>query len=102
MTPDERADEELSFSSAMEQLEGILKGIEDEEIDIDVLGRELERAAGLLELCREKIRRAEVEVTQIVQSLEETAAEDEREEQESEEPEAVPEPDESGEEELPF
>ncbi len=66
-----RPDEELSFSAAMEELERILQGIEDEEIDIDVLGRELERAAELLELCRAKIRRAETEVSQIVQGLEE-------------------------------
>jgi len=65
-----RSEDEPSFSKAMEELERILKGIEDEEIDIDVLGRELERAAGLLELCRTKIRRAETEVSQIVQGLE--------------------------------
>ena len=39
-------------------------------MDIDQLAAELERAAGLLELCRGKIRKAELEVTQIVQTLE--------------------------------
>jgi exodeoxyribonuclease VII small subunit len=67
----ERNGDELSFSEAMEELERILRGVEAEETDIDVLGAELKRAAELLELCRTKIRRAEVEVTQIVQSLEE-------------------------------
>lgn len=61
----------LSFREAMEELEGILERIEGEEIDIDRLAEELRRAAQLLELCRGKIRKAEVEVTQIVQSLEE-------------------------------
>ena len=69
MSEEKQDGEELSFSEAMSELEGILKGVEDEEIDIDVLGKELGRAAVLLELCRDKIRRAEVEVTQIVQSL---------------------------------
>jgi exonuclease VII small subunit len=50
--------------------------VEGEEIDIDELADELKRAAGLLELCRRKIRRAEIEVTQIVQSLEEPAGPD--------------------------
>jgi exodeoxyribonuclease VII small subunit len=59
------------FREAMTELEGILERIEGEEIDIDRLAEELRRAAWLLELCRGKIRRAEVEVTQIVQSLEE-------------------------------
>jgi exodeoxyribonuclease VII small subunit len=60
----------LSFRDAMEELEGILERIEGEEIDIDRLAEELRRAAQLLDLCRGKIRKAEVEVTQIVQSLE--------------------------------
>jgi exodeoxyribonuclease VII small subunit len=60
----------LSFREAMEELEGILERIEGEEIDIDRLAEELRRAAQLLEVCRGKIRKAEVEVTQIVQSLE--------------------------------
>jgi exodeoxyribonuclease VII small subunit len=61
----------LSFREAMAELEGILERIEGEEIDVDRLAEELRRAAQLLELCRGKIRKAEVEVTQIVQNLEE-------------------------------
>ena len=41
------------------------------EIDIDDLADELKNAARLLEICREKIRKAELEVTQIVQALDE-------------------------------
>lgn len=63
----------LGFREAMDELEGILERIEGEEIDIDRLAEELRRAAQLLDLCRGKIRKAEVEVTQIVQSLEEPA-----------------------------
>jgi exodeoxyribonuclease VII small subunit len=59
-----------SFREAMDELEAILERIEGEEVDIDRLAEELRRAAQLLEICRGKIRRAEVEVTQIVQSLE--------------------------------
>ncbi|MFL6199459.1 MAG: exodeoxyribonuclease VII small subunit [Thermoanaerobaculia bacterium] len=66
----------LSFREAMEELEGILERIEGEEIDIDRLAEELRRAAQLLDLCRGKIRKAEVEVTQIVQSLEEGGGEE--------------------------
>jgi len=67
---------EPSFRDAMDELEGILERIEGEEIDIDRLAEELRRAAQLLEICRGKIRKAEVEVTQIVQSLEEPGAAD--------------------------
>lgn len=70
--PQMNAPENLSFREAMDELEGILERIEGEEIDIDRLAEELRRATQLLDLCRGKIRKAEVEVTQIVQSLEET------------------------------
>ncbi len=60
------------FRQAMEELEGILQSIEGDAIDIDQLARELRRAAQLLDLCRGKIRKAEVEVTQIVQALEDS------------------------------
>jgi len=63
-----------SFRASIDELESILERIEGEEIDIDRLGEELRRATYLLELCRGKIRKAEVEVTQIVQSLEEPEA----------------------------
>jgi exodeoxyribonuclease VII small subunit len=58
-----------AFAEAMRELEVILRRIESEEVDVDALAGELRRAAQLLEVCRTKIRRAEVEVTQIVQRL---------------------------------
>lgn len=63
-------DEELGFTAAVQELERILAGIEGEEVDLDRLSSELERAAQLLDLCRGKIRKADLEVSQIVQKLE--------------------------------
>ena len=71
---------DLRFGEAIEELEGILSQVEAEEIDIDELAERLEKAAELLELCRSKIRRAEVEVTQIVQALQEAELEADEEE----------------------
>jgi exodeoxyribonuclease VII small subunit len=68
--PVESQAEEPSFSAALAELEGILRRIEAEETDIDHLAEELQRASQLLEICRGKVRRAEVEVTQIVQRME--------------------------------
>jgi len=73
--------EEIRFGEAIEELESILNRVEAEEIDIDDLAEELKKAAELLEVCRGKIRKAELEVTQIVQALEE----DERDEDEQDE-----------------
>jgi len=80
--------EPLGFGAALEELEEILQRIEGEEIDIDDLAAELKRTAELLDLCRGKLRRAELEVTQIVQSLEkERAPEDDEPEEETDEDE---------------
>jgi len=73
--------EEIRFGEAIEELEGILHRVEAEEIDIDDLAEELRKAAELLEVCRGKIRKAELEVTQIVQALDE----DEQDEDEQDE-----------------
>jgi exodeoxyribonuclease VII small subunit len=61
---------EPGFTEAIRELEAILARVEGEEVDVDRLAAELARAAELLDLCRGKIRRAELEVSQIVQRLE--------------------------------
>ena len=68
------AKRETGISEALEELEAILRRVEAEEIDIDSLAEELRRAAELLEVCRGKLKKAEVEVAQIVQSLEDEEA----------------------------
>ena len=80
MSAKKKVAEDLRFGEAIEELESILSQVEAEEIDIDELADQLKMAAELLELCRSKIRRAEVEVTQIVQALEEAETEAEQEE----------------------
>ncbi len=71
----DQEDLELTFGEAISELEEILQRIEAEETDIDELAGQLKRATGLLDLCRGKIRKAEVEVNQIVADLEADAGE---------------------------
>lgn len=102
MTTDETTP---TFTEALEELEQILRRIEGEETDIDALASELKRATELLELARGKLRKAEVEVTQIVQSLDEEETEDGDEDEEYDEDEdADLEPNDRGDEEddIPF
>lgn len=65
----QRDPEPPSFSEAIEELEAILQRVDSDATDIDRLADELQRATELLELCRGKIKKAEVEVNQIVQKL---------------------------------
>ncbi|MDX1382310.1 MAG: exodeoxyribonuclease VII small subunit [Thermoanaerobaculia bacterium] len=61
--------EEVSFKEALTELEQILERVEGDDVDLDRLAAELARAAELLEICRGKIRKAEVEVDHIVSKL---------------------------------
>jgi exodeoxyribonuclease VII small subunit len=75
--PEAALDREVpSFRAAIDELEAILRRIESEEVDIDRLASEVARATELVEVCRGKLRRAEVQVTQIVQKLDEPDEED--------------------------
>ena len=47
--------------------------IEGGEVDLDDLGAKVERAAQLIQLCRGKIERAEVQVRRIIESLDREA-----------------------------
>ncbi len=69
-TPSSATSGSPSFTTAMLELESILERIDGDGIDIDQLATELRSATELLELCRGKIRKAEVEVNQIVKQLE--------------------------------
>ena len=55
----------------MAELDRILAELEDPAIDVDGLAERVRRAAELIELCRERITRARMDVEQVVASLDE-------------------------------
>ena len=64
------ATESPSYKSALEELETILNAIENDHVDIDELAQNVERAAELLNVCRDKIERTEMQVRRIIDTLE--------------------------------
>ncbi len=65
--------ERIGYGDALAELERILEEIEDEAVDVDVLGARVQRAAELLRICRDRIAAARMEVTQIVADLDPAA-----------------------------
>ena len=59
-----------SYGEASGRLEEILAKIEEGEVDIDELSGLVKEAAGLVELCRNKIHAAEIQVKTITEQLE--------------------------------
>ena len=43
------------YADALDELETILREIEGDEVDVDVLAERVARAAGLIEFCRNRI-----------------------------------------------
>ena len=62
----------LSFGEAVGEVEQILERLEQEEVDIDDLGREVKRAVELIKVCREKLARTDREVRELVADLQES------------------------------
>lgn len=62
--------EELTYASAVTELDEILAELEDEALDVDILGTRLERASELITFCRSRITEAQGQVERIVADLE--------------------------------
>ena len=63
-------EQEMTYKKAMEEIEAIVKSLEDNQLDIDVLGERVKRAAGLIEFCKSKLRDTEEEVEKVLKSME--------------------------------
>lgn len=68
-TTSEPLDPSIRYSDAMEELEGLLDEIESDDVDLDDLAVKVERASKLIELCRSKIERTEMQVKSIIDDL---------------------------------
>ena len=64
-------EENLTFQAAMEELELILQKLDSDEVNIDSLTVDLQRASELIEWCRSRLESTRVDVVRIVADLEE-------------------------------
>jgi exodeoxyribonuclease VII small subunit len=73
MIPDDegRSDEAPapSYVAAMAELDGILRALEDDDLDVDALASRVARAAELLRWCRTRIADTKMQVETIVAEL---------------------------------
>lgn len=57
------------YAESLRELEAILAEIEADDVDIDVLATKVSRAAELLEVCRDRIDGARLQVERVVDGL---------------------------------
>ncbi len=60
------AKEEIKYEDAVRELERIVEQMENNELDIDVMGDRLKKAQKLLKLCRDRLTKADQEVKKIL------------------------------------
>lgn len=70
--------EPIGYASALAELDDILHELDGDEVDVDVLGARVRRAAELLRICRDRITSARFEVEQVVAELETDTPEDDQ------------------------
>lgn len=61
------AKKEITYASAMAEVEKILTRFRDEEMDVDSLAAEVKRATELIALCKERLLKAEADVKKIIE-----------------------------------
>ena len=67
-TTDDAA-EELGYEAAIVELERIVSDLQNDEVGVDELATRGARGATLVEVCRDKLRRAELAVEEVVDAL---------------------------------
>lgn len=61
------AKKEMTYASAMSEIEKTLARLRDEEMDVDDLTTEVKRTTELIAFCKERLHKAEVEVKKILE-----------------------------------
>ncbi len=61
-------EKQVSYNKTYEELQIILEEIKQRNIDVDKLASKVKRARELINLCEEKIKKAEIEIEKIIKS----------------------------------
>ena len=64
-----KGDETIGYAQALDELESILAELEDNDVDVDKLATHVQRASHLIELCRERIGNAKLQIEDVVKGL---------------------------------
>jgi exodeoxyribonuclease VII small subunit len=62
--------EKENYTLAFEELQSIVREMEEGEISVDVLASKVKRAAELIQICKNKLHNTEEDVQKILKELE--------------------------------
>lgn len=61
---------EFSFNQAVNEIEKILREIENGDMDVDRLSVEVKKASDLIKQCQKKLKSTEIDINNILKDLE--------------------------------
>lgn len=64
------AKKELTYKSAMEELETIVAQLEEDEVDVDKLASMIQRASELIQFCKSRLIKSQQEVDKALKMFE--------------------------------
>ena len=59
-----------TYKKALEEIEAIVEEIEQETVDVDVLTEKVKRAAYLISLCKDKLKKTDDEIRKVLEDFE--------------------------------
>ncbi len=65
------AKKKLTYKEAVEEIEKIMAKLENEEIDIDELSKNVKRAGELITFCKQQLRNTEEEIEHLLGEMNE-------------------------------
>lgn len=63
----------ISYKEAMEKLEAIVSGLENDEVPVDELADKVKEASKLIRLCKSVLYETEEEVNKVLQEMEKSS-----------------------------
>ena len=70
--------EQINYTEAFVELQGIVSEIEQGEISVDELSEKVKKAAFLIKICKSKLATTEEDVNKILKELESPAKDEEK------------------------
>lgn len=65
-----------TYAQSYAEVQKILEGLDQGDIDVDELSEKVKRAAELIDFCQKRLRETELQVKRVMEKLEKTVADE--------------------------
>lgn len=65
-----------TYAQAYAEVQKILEGLDQGDIDVDELSEKVKRAAELIDFCQKRLRETELQVKRVMEKLEKTVSDE--------------------------